>query len=142
MKVEDQYKSDSIEVDEIYRRMCNNYFYDQINMNTFNFIRATFDNLFYRFPTTAEFDSAWEMIEHNHSSNLLGVNGQTKGEYITILTTSREFYEGTIMWAYLNLLSRFPTTEEENTLMDDFYYDHDFQKLQKKIMVTNEYAHF
>lgn len=137
-----QYRGDSIEVDEIYRRLCNNSVYDEINMNTFNFIRATFDNLFYRFPTDAEFAAAWEMCEKNHSANLLGVNGQTKGDFLRIITTSREFYEGMIQWAYLNLLARFPTSAETSALMSDFYSDHDFQNVQKKIMVTNEYANF
>ena len=27
-------------------------------MNSFNFVNATFDNLFWRFPTNAEFDAA------------------------------------------------------------------------------------
>ncbi|MDZ4845502.1 MAG: hypothetical protein SH857_08135 [Chitinophagales bacterium] len=137
-----QYRGDSIEVDEIYRRLCNNSVYDEINMNTFNFIRATFDNLYYRFPTDAEFASAWEMCEKNQSANLLGVNGQTKGDFLHIVTTSREFYEGMIIWAYLNLLARFPTSAETSALMNDFYTDHDFQNVQKKIMVTNEYANF
>lgn len=137
-----QYRGDSIEVDEIFRRLCNNQVYDEINMNTFNFIRATFDNLFYRFPTDAEFAAAWEMCEKNHSANLLGVNGQTKGDFLKIISESREFYEGMIIWAHLNLLARFPTSEETSTMMQEFYTDHDFQKVQKKIMVTNEYANF
>jgi len=137
-----QYRFDSIEVDEMYRRMCNNYIYDQINMNTFNFIRASFDNLFYRFPSNNEFNSAWEMVEKNSSVNLFGENGQNKGDYLEILTTSREYYEGMIMWAYLNLLARFPASEEVNGLMQEFYVDHDFQKVQSAIMLTNEYANF
>jgi len=70
------------------------------------------------------------------------VNGQTKGDFLHIVTTSREFYEGMIIWAYLNLLARFPTSAETSALMNDFYTDHDFQNVQKKIMVTNEYANF
>lgn len=142
LRSKNDYRHDSVEVDEVYRRMCNNYVYDQINMNTFNFIRATFDNLFYRFPTGSEINVAWEMVEKNNSVNLFGKNGQTKGDYLEILTTSREFYEGMIMWAYLNLLARFPASAEVNELMQDFYIDHDFQKVQKAIMVTNEYANF
>lgn len=137
-----QYRGDSIEVDEIYRRLCNNSVYDEINMNTFNFIRATFDNLFYRFPTGAEFDAAWEMCEKNNSANIFGANGQTKGDFLRIITTSREFYEGMIQWAYLNLLARFPTSAETSALLSGFYTGHDFQNMQKKIMVTNEYANF
>jgi len=142
LKIKRQYREDSIQLDEIFQRLANNYIYDQINMNTFNFINATFDNLFNRFPTDAEFWSVWEMVENNNSTNLFGQNGQTKGQYLEILTGSREFYEGLIIWAYLNLMAREPATSEVNDLIDEFYFDQDFQKVQKAIMITDEYANF
>ena len=37
----------------------------------------------------------------------------------------------------------FPTTTEEtDILMQKFYYDHDFQWVQRQIMQSDEYAHF
>ena len=58
-----QLRTESIEIDEVTQRMLYNAVYDEINMNSFNFINATFDDLFFRFPTQAEFDDAYEVVE-------------------------------------------------------------------------------
>ena len=142
LKSRREYREGIIDIEEVFRRMANNYIYDQINMNNFNFINATFDNLFYRFPTDTEFWLAWDMADKNLSAILLGKNGQTRGDYLEILTGSKEFYQGLIMWAYLNLLARFPTSAEITALLDQFSQDKDFQAVQKVIMVSNEYANF
>lgn len=142
LAIDDEYRNGDITINEAFYRLCNNGIYDEINMNTFNFINATFDNLFYRFPTNAEFDAAWEMVEENRSVNLLGGNGQNKGDYLEILTSSREFYTGLIHWAYLSLLQREPTTAEVYDHMQYFYPNADFQELQKRIIITDEYANF
>ncbi|MCB0754704.1 MAG: hypothetical protein KDB98_03870, partial [Flavobacteriales bacterium] len=122
--------------------MVNNAVYDEINMNTFNFVNASFDNLFFRFPTEQEFYAGFNMIEYNQPANILGVPGQNKDDYVDILVNSREFYEGLIVWSYQTLLAREPSTAETNALMIDLYTDHDLQKVQRAIMITDEYAHF
>jgi hypothetical protein len=116
--------------------------YDEINMNTFNFVNASFDNLFFRYPTQAEFYAGFNMVEYNQPATVLGQPGQNKDEYVEILINSREFYEGLIVWSYQILLAREPSTAETNELMIDLYQDHDLQKVQRSIMVTDEYAHF
>lgn len=134
------YQYGNIDIVDVFAIMINNQVYDIINMNTFNYINATFDDLFFRFPTSAEFYQAFDMIEYNLSSNLLGQPGQNKGDYIEIVTTSREFHEGVIIWNYLTLLARTPTSAEVDAEMSYFYSTHDMQKLQENIMVTDEYA--
>ena len=59
-----------------------------------------------------------------------------------IICNTREFYEGVITWAYVTLLARYPSSEETDILMHKFYYDHDFQWVQRQIMQSDEYAHF
>lgn len=139
---EEAYFNGEIEMSDMCAAMLNNAVYDEINMNTFNFVNASFDNTFFRFPTDAEFYAGFNMIEHNQLGSLLGKSGQNKSEYIDILVESREFYEGLIVWSYQVLLAREPSTAETNQLMIDFWIDHDLQKVQKTIMITNEYAHF
>ncbi|MBC8266147.1 MAG: hypothetical protein H8E84_04190 [Flavobacteriales bacterium] len=136
------YMNGVIEINEVYARMLYNAIYDLINMNTFNFVNASFDDLFFRFPTTDEFDNGFNMIEFNEARLLFNLPGQNKGDYIEILTNSREYYEGMINWVYLTMLSREPTTLEKAEIMETFFYDHDLQKVQKKILMTDEYAHF
>lgn len=72
----------------------------------------------------------------------MGTSGQNKNEYVDILVNSREFYEGLIVWSYQTLLAREPSTAETNALMTELYVDHDLQKVQRTIMITDEYAHF
>ena len=139
---ENQYMNGDIEINEVYARMLYNDVYDEINMNTFNFVNASFDDLFFRFPTAEEFDNGFNMIENDESRLLFNLPGQNKLDYIEILTTSREFYEGMISWVYLTMLSREPTTLEKGQIMETFFYDHDLQEVQKRVLMTDEYAHF
>ncbi|MCH8330407.1 MAG: hypothetical protein IH946_03350 [Bacteroidetes bacterium] len=137
-----EYFEGDIEIAEMYARMVNNSLYDFINMNTFNFINATFDNLLFRYPTEDEFYNAFDMIEYNSSRIILQKPGQNKADYIEILTTSREFYEGMIRWTYITLLAREPGSTEVEDLINDFWITHDFLEVQKEIMISDEYANF
>lgn len=138
----DQWLLGEITVSEMFGRMQNNYFYDLINMNTFNFIRASFDDLFLRLPTQAEFDAAFPVIEYNQTSIILGQSASNKNEYIGILTQSLEFYEGMIRWAYQSLLSRDARSEEVFSALEDFIVTQDFLKVQRLILTSDEYANF
>lgn len=143
-----QYREDSISINEVFARMINNRVYDEINMNTFNLLRASFDNLFYRYPTGEiggpfdEMDAGYAMVEQNLPSVLFGKSGQNKGDYVNILVHSPEFYEGMIKWMYKLLLARDPSTTEVYHYMQTFFYDRDVQKLQRSILKTDEYANF
>jgi hypothetical protein len=137
-----EYYRGEIEVDEIHRRMIYNSVYDNINMNTFNYINAAFDNLLFRFPTQYEFNQTYIMIQDNTSQIVLGSSGNNKQDFSYIITNTREFYEGVIIWSYQNLLARSPTVQEIDHLMQVFYIDHDFQWVQRQIMKNDEYAQF
>jgi len=139
---EEDYFLAEIGIADMCSAMIYNAVFDEINMNTFNFVNASFDNLFFRFPTDAEFYAGFNMIEYNQPASLMGKSGQNKQEYIDILVNSREFYEGLIIWTYQVLLAREPSTLETNQLMIDLWVDHDLQKVQRSIMITDEYAHF
>lgn len=137
-----QYRDSMITINEVYRRMMFNGIYDVINMNTFNFINATFDNLFFRFPTQYEFYTGYNMVESNTSGILYGQSGQNKDDYLNILVSSREFYEGLIIFEYRNLLARDPKTNETIKLIQDLAQTRNLLLVQQEIMITNEYAHF
>ena len=142
IKSELQYYNGIIGIKDMHRRMIFNAVYDEINMNVFNYINAVFDNLLFRYPTLFEFDESYKMISDNTPQILLGQSGQSKYDFADIVCDSRGFYEGVIQWAYLTLLARVPTSEEVDKLMNKFYYDYDFQYIQRQIMVSDEYAHF
>lgn len=142
LSCEEEWKDGTINMSEMYGRMLNNYFYDLINMNTFNFIRASYDNLFWRLPTQAEFDAAFPVIEFNQTAIILGESVSNKDEYIHTLTHSLEFHEGMIHWAYRSLLSRDARSEETIQALEDFLITQDFLKVQQQILVSDEYANF
>ena len=135
-------QAQSITIEQFFGRMVFNNVYDVINMNTFNFVNATFDNLLWRYPTQAEFDAGFNMVEYNQEEFLLGRNGSNKEMYVDILTSSPEMFEGLIIWAYQSLVARRPTTEETIEMLDEFFQTKDFEKVQQEIMITDEYAGF
>ena len=136
------YMDGEIEIADVCGAMINNAVYDDINMNTFNFINASFDNMFFRFPTEAEFYTGFNMVEDNIPGSLFGMSGQNKDEYINILTSSREFYQGLIIWVYQQALAREASAEEIALIMDEFYDTHDLQWVQREVLKTDEYAQF
>ena len=131
-----------ISIEQMFGRMINNSVYDDINMNTFNFVRASFDNLLWRYPTDFEFQAGFNMVDFEMEEMLFGQTGSNREDYTEILINSREMFEGLVIWAYRQLLAREPNTVETVALLDDFYADKDFTKIQITIMVTDEYAGF
>lgn len=131
-----------ITINELFARMMNNNVYDNINMNTFNFVNASFDDLFFRFPTQKEFETAYNIIDKNETGGLFGGFASTKGEYCMLLTESEEFYEGLIRWTYLTLMGRDATTQEVVNHFENVYRTGDFKQLQLEILRTDEYADF
>lgn len=138
----EDYRLGLITVDEMYRRMIYNTIYDFINMNSFNFVNASFDDLFYRFPTKSEFDNAFEVIEFNQPATIFGLVAQNKAEYVDILTTTDEYEEGMIRWVYLSLLAREPNSLEVFNHMGTFQASYDVQEVQKAVIISDEYAGF
>lgn len=127
---------------QLYAFMIDNGVYDIINMNTFNFVRATFDQLIWRLPITQEFDNSFDMIEYNQTTELFGSLGSDKNDYIRILTESNEMLEGMLIWCFQVFLSRPPTAAEVVTLLPDYISTKDINAVIAQILVTDEYANF
>lgn len=142
ISIENNYQNGVIDIGEVFGILLDNSLYDFINMNTFNFVNASFDNLYYRLPTIAEFKVGYDMIEFNIAGTILGQTGEHKGDYIDILTSTREFYEGLIKWTYIAFVARDPSTAEVDAVMSEFFINKDFQTVQQIIMITDEYANF
>ena len=135
-------RNGEITINELFARLMNNNVYDYINMNSFNFVNASFDDLFMRFPTQEEFDIAYEIIERNQVGGLFGGFASTKAEYCKLLTESDEFYEGLIRWTYETLMGREATSQEVVNHFSKIIINKDFKQLQMDILITDEYADF
>lgn len=142
LNIPDQFMNGIIDLPGIYALMIDNQVYDFINMNSFNFVNACFDNLFFRFPTQAEFEVAYNIVEDNVPGTLFGQSAQDRPGFVALMTQSIEARSGTIQWIYNTLLARNPSSSEMDIELQRFGVDGDLKALQKRILVTNEYANF
>jgi len=127
---------------QVFSFAIDNGIYDRINMNTFNFVRAAFDELLWRLPTEQEFQTSFRMIEFSESAVLFGLSGSDKSEFIQILTESAGMMEGMIIWAFQTLLNRQPSPAETYTLLSPYIQNRDIKFVYEEILVTDEYANF
>ena len=142
IRSEKQYMKGNISLNEVHRRMIYNSIYDDINMNTFTFINVVFDNLLFRYPTSYEFNECKLMIDDNSTQLLMGSSGNNKYDMGTIVCNSNEFYEGLVNWSYITFLGREANPQERDALMNNLILNNDYQKIQRIIMCSDEYAHF
>ncbi len=141
LNTRDDYENGNITINEFMQRFAYNYFYDQINMGSENFVLSCFENFLKRFPTDAEQTAGITMVD-GFSSQLLFHDGSTKKEFIEIITTTPGFYEGLTIDIYQQLLARSPDSEEMNDATLLLSEDPDYQAIQQKVMVSAEYAGF
>lgn len=134
------YREGSITAIEMAKRMMFNDVYDEINMNSFNFINASFDNLLFRFPTDAEFDASYAMVDASSAAILFGQSAQNKGGYLDILVNSAEGHEGLVRMFFRSYLGREPSTYEAYQLTTAFAADNDMRRMQRTILIGDEYA--
>ena len=137
-----KYRLGLITYAEMCAAMINNSIYDQINMNSFNFVNASFDDLFQRQPVKDEFSAAYDIIDKNIPRQIFGRWAANKNEYLSVLTTSAEFYEAQIRWMYYVLLQREATTQEVINLFGNYSRSKNLQEVQIQIIKTDEYAQF
>jgi hypothetical protein len=133
-----EFVSGSISIDELQRRMCNNYLYDQINMGSANFVISTFQNLINRNPTISEQQSGISMVEGNNAILFLQ-SGNSKDDYLDIFTHSNSYFEGQVILYYQKYLNRTPTSVEMSDGAVAYSASGDFTLVQKNILTTDEF---
>jgi len=136
------YKTESASILDLQRLSIYNLVYDEINMGSFNMVRASFDNLLWRYPSSVEFDAGYGMIENGSPEQLFGFSGSDKNEYVDIISNSQEALQGTVIWQYDQLLARRPTALETLSHLDDLRATGNVEVLQQAVMQTDEYAGF
>jgi hypothetical protein len=131
-----------ITYNQIFSFIVSNGVYDRINMNTFNFVRAVYDELLFRLPTQEEFQVAFDMVEFQIPGIVFGKYGSDKDDFVDAITESPAMMEGLIIWTFQTYLNRFPNPAEMVTLMPEFIKNRDIRYVIKQIAVTDEYASF
>ena len=141
LTVRNDYESGEITVNEFMQRFIYNYFYDEINMGSENYVLSCFENFLKRFPTESERLSGIVMVD-GFSAQLLLSDGSSKKDFTEIITTTPGFYEGLAIDIYQQLLARNPNSEEMNDATLLLSEDPDYQAIQQIVMVGAEYAGF
>ncbi len=134
------FRNGTIDINTFFYRFIYNPYYDEINMGYANYMLASYQNLFRRFPTADELARGIDMQE-NTSTSLMGVDGSNLQDLASILTNCDAFYEGLVYDAFDRLLVRVPVSLEmanNTTLIKTSNY----KALQLKIMLESEYAGF
>jgi hypothetical protein len=132
------YVNDSIEINELHRKLCNNYLYDQINMGSANFVISTFMQLINRNPTNAEQQAGVSMVDGNNAILFLQA-GSSKDDYLNIFTSSSNYFEGQVVFMYLKYLNRNPTTIEMTDGTLKYSTSNDYTSVQRDILSTDEF---
>lgn len=127
-------------VADMHRIICNNYFYDQLNMGTFNFITSVFENFLYRSPSESEINGATQMVD-GLDGILFFNTGKSKNTFLEIFfKNSLPYYQGQVETLYLRYLYRTPTAEETSQLALLYKNNGNFREIQKTILSSDEYA--
>ena len=137
----EELKSNTITLREYYRRFLDNYFYDQVNMGTENFVKGSFDDLFLRTPTTDELLTASDMV-NGAPSTLFDMSGSAKTDFENIVVTTPEFTEGFIRKCYEQYLLRFPNSSEMGLATQSLETNFDWRTFIRDLVCTDEYAGF
>ena len=135
------FRNGAINISKYISRFINNSFYDEINMGTENFVKATFEDLFFRSPTSLELVNAKKMVD-SQSSQIFLQDGNSKTDYIQIVTNTSEFYQGLVAGTFQILLVRNPTSLEVQTYSEKIKTTGKLESMQKEIIKSKEYAGF
>lgn len=135
----DDFRNGTIGMQEMHRRLVTNDIYDQINMGSFNFVLSLFNNFLFRDPTSEEHDAGITMVD-GFVAVLFYETGNSKEECIDIFLSSDDYFEGQVRELYLRYLFREPTSEEQSYHAIRYRDSGNYDRLQKDILSTDEFA--
>jgi hypothetical protein len=135
----DDFRDGTIGMQEMHRRLVTNEIYDQINMGSFNFVLSLFNNFLFRDPTSEEHDAGITMVD-GFVAVLFYETGNSKEECIDIFLSSDDYFEGQVRELYLRYLFREPTSEEQSYHAIRYRDSGNYDRLQKDILSTDEFA--
>lgn len=124
---------------QMVQHLADNYFYDQINMGSENFVISTFQNFLFRYPTDSELANGKTMVDGNNAVLFLQL-GKSKTEYLNIFFNSNDYYEGQVRNVFRKYLFREPTSAEEAYYSEIYKSGDDYKLLQKAVLALDEYA--
>ena len=121
-------------------RICiNNYFFDQLNMGSLNFVIATYQLFLLRNPTEFEKTEGVKIID-GFTGILFLQEASSKNEYLDIFLNSNDYAEGQVKQMFNRFLFRSPNTEESVYFTQLLKQNLDFKILLVNLLKSDEYA--
>ncbi len=142
LSANEDYENGAITINEFMARVAFNSIYDELNMGAENMVLACFENFLKRQPTIAELTAGVEMVDANQSAQLLLQDGNDKNDFVNIITSNPEFYQGLVIDIYQQLLAREPTSTEMTNGTETLLQNKNYQSIQQTLATTDEYAGF
>lgn len=132
-------ESNSIQMKDVHQRCVRNFFYDEINMGTENFIVSIYQNFFFRYPSNEELSEATKVIDGLQGIVFYEI-ASGKDDFISLFTESNEYLEGQVRDLYLRYLFREPQAAEMAILANQYKDGDSFETIQQKILSSDEYV--
>lgn len=121
-------------------RICiNNYFFDQLNMGSLNFVIATYQLFLLRNPTEFEKTEGVKIID-GFTGILFLQEASSKNDYLDIFLNSNDYAEGQVKQMFNRFLFRSPNTEESVYFTQLLKQNLDFKILLVNLLKSDEYA--
>jgi len=126
-------------IPEMHKRMVNNYFYDQINMGTDNFVTSCFQNFVNRYPTESELEQSTFMVDGMQAIVFFNT-GTTKDEFIDNFFGSENYFEQQVNNLYKKYLYRDASSVEMTTGAVEYMSTMDFDQQIINVLSSDEFA--
>jgi len=121
-------------------RICiNNYFFDQLNMGSLNFVIATYQLFLLRNPTEFEKTEGVKIID-GFTGILFLQEASSKNEYLDVFLNSNDYAECQVKQMFNRFLFRSPNTEESVYFTQLLKQNLDFKILLVNLLKSDEYA--
>jgi hypothetical protein len=133
-----QLQNGTADIIDLHRVLIDNYFYDQINMGSLNFVVSMYQHFLRRYPTENELNNGIAMVDGDYAI-VFQQTGNSKTAFINIFFASNDYYEGQVRDLYLRYLFREPTSSESATLTIQYKNSNDYKQLQRTILATDEF---
>lgn len=131
--------SGQLTIQGMHRICANNYFFDQINMGSLNFVIAMYQLFLLRNPTEFEKTEGVKIVD-GFTGVLFLQEAASKDEFLNIFLNSTDYAEGQIKQMYNRFLFRAPNTEESVYYTQMLKQNLDFKNVIVNLLKTDEYA--
>lgn len=140
-KIPSKLKNQTMSIESMYQTCIDNYFYDQLNMGTENFVVSSFQHFLLRYPSADELEKAKKMVD-GFSSFLFLQSGKTKNDYLNIFFNSDNFKEGMSRYLYKKYLFKEPSTTTLYDMTNYYKQNQKYQLIQQYILSSDEYVFY